>query len=215
MKKFNIEKIKFMKNELVSLLLAGGLAFTLVGCSSSKVNPKDDITPDQVAAVVENQSEEEVLENSLDSVSSSESIIERNLEESDSAVEAAIGIMLEGGEKLVSDSKAATQTESYKEAKEEALDNFVALSEFLRGEREIAGYSIDEVKSDTVEYAVEARDALDEDLEIIYPNYKERLKEKGKELLEWAEEKGTDLAAKGYDKYQELKEKTLEKSKKK
>ena len=215
MKKFNIEKIKFMKNELVSLLLAGGLAFTLVGCSSSKVNPKDDITPDQVAAVVENQSEEEVLENSLDSVSSSESIIERNLEESDSAVEAAIGIMLEGGEKLVSDSKAATQTESYKEAKEEALDNFVALSEFLRGEREIAGYSIDEVKSDTVEYAVEARDALDEDLEIIYPNYKERLNEKGKELLEWAEEKGTDLAAKGYDKYQELKEKTLEKSKKK
>ncbi len=215
MKKFNIEKIKFMKNELVSLLLAGGLAFTLVGCSSSKVNPKDDITPDQVAAVVEDQSEEKVLENSLDSVSSSESIIERNLEESDSAVEAAIGIMLEGGEKLVSDSKAATQTESYKEAKEEALDNFVALSEFLRGEREIAGYSIDEVKADTVEYAVEARDALDEDLEIIYPNYKERLKEKGKELLEWAEEKGTDLAAKGYDKYQELKEKTLEKSKKK
>ena len=215
MKKFNIEKIKFMTNEFVSLLLAGGLAFTLVGCSSSKVNPKDDITPDQVAAVVENQSEEEVLENSLDSVSSDKSIIERNLEESDSAVEAAIGIMLEGGEKLVSDSKAATQTESYKEAKEEALDNFVALSEFLRGEREIAGYSIDEVKADTVEYAVEARDALDEDLEIIYPNYKERLKEKGKELLEWAEEKGTDLAAKGYDKYQELKEKTLEKSKKK
>lgn len=185
-----------MKNNITSLLLAGALAFTLVGCS--KDNSNDDISVEEIsAAAIENESDE--------------SIIKSNIENADSAVEAAIGIMLEGGEKLVQDSKEATQTESYKEAKEEALNNFITLSEFLRGEREIAGYSVDEVKEDTVEYAEEAWGALDDDLERIYPDYKEKLKEKGKKFLEWAEEKGTDIAAKGYDKYQELKEKTVEK----
>ena len=205
-----MKDIKIMKNDVTALLLAGALAFTLVGCSSPKVDDKADISSSDIATSVDSDSS--VI--SADS-SSSESIIKDNLDNADSAVEAAIGIMLEGGEKLVDDSKKATQTESYKEAKKEAMDNLITISGFLRGEEEIAGYSIDEVKSDTIAYATEALETLDEDLEKIYPNYKEELKEKGRKLLEWAEEKGTDLAAKGYDKYQELKEKTKEKSKKK
>ncbi len=196
-----MRNFKFMNNHITSLLLSGALAFTLVGCASSKENVKDDISADQVSEVIYQES--------------NDSIIKSNLDNADSAVEAAIGIMLEGGDKLVQDSKAATQTESYQKAKEEALDNFITLSEFLRGEREISGYSIDEVKEDTIEYAEEAWAVLDDDLEKIYPDYKEKLKEKGRKFLDWAEEKGTDLAAKGYDKYQELKEKTLEKTKKK
>lgn len=193
-----MKNLKIINSEITSLLLAGTLAFTLVGCSNSNTEKKEDIKPEKI-----------------EQVESSASIIEKNLEDADSAVEAAIGIMLEGGEKLAEDSKEATETESYIEAKEETLENFITLSEFLRGEKEIAGYSIDEVKEGTIEYAEQSWETLDEDLERIYPDYKEKLNEKGGELLDWAEEKVTDVAAKGYDKYQELKEKTLEKTKKK
>ena len=195
-----MKNLKIINSEITSLLLAGTLAFTLVGCASANTKPKEDIKPQQIQQIESK---------------SSDSIIERNLEDADSAVEAAIGIMLEGGEKLAQDGKEATQTESYQEAKEETLENFITLSEFLRGETEISGYSIDEVKEGTIKYAEETLETLDEDLEKIYPDYKEKLKEKGKEFLDWTEEKVTDIAAKGYDKYQELKEKTKEKTKKK
>ena len=198
-----MKNLKIVNKELTAALMAGVLAFTLVGCANTNTKEKEDIKTEKIENIASSESAE------------SDALVEKNIENADNAVEAAIGIMLEGGEKLVEDSKEATETESYKKEKEKALDNFITLSEFLRGETEIAGYSVDEVKDETIEYAEESLNTLDEDLERIYPGYKEKLKEKGEKFLEWAEEKGTDLAAKGYDKYQELKEKTLEKSQKK
>lgn len=198
-----MKNLKIVNKELTAALMAGVLAFTLVGCANTNTKEKEDIKTEKIENIASSESAE------------SDALVEKNIENADNAVEAAIGIMVEGGEKLAEDSKEATETESYKKEKEKALDNFITLSEFLRGETEIAGYSVDEVKDETIEYAEESLNTLDEDLERIYPGYKEKLKEKGEKFLEWAEEKGTDLAAKGYDKYQELKEKTLEKSQKK
>lgn len=198
-----MKNLKIVNKELTAALMAGVLAFTLVGCANTNTKEKEDIKTEKIENIASSESAE------------SDALVEKNIENADNAVEAAIGIMVEGGEKLAEDSKEATETESYKKEKEKALDNFITLSEFLRGETEIAGYSVDEVKDETIEYAEESLYTLDEDLERIYPGYKEKLKEKGEKFLEWAEEKGTDLAAKGYDKYQELKEKTLEKSQKK
>lgn len=194
-----INDLKISKNGVMSLLLAGSLAFTLVGCSSSKGSSEVSSNSTSISSV--------------SSSSSSESIISKNIEESDTAVEAALGIMIEGADKLAESSDKAKETEAYKEAKEESMQNFITLSEFLRGETEIAGKTVDEVSDDTKERAEEALYEIDSDLERIYPNYKEELKEKGLELMDWLEDKGTDLAAKGYDKYQELKQKTLEKTK--
>jgi len=189
-----ISNLKIHKNKMTSLLLSGALAFTLVGCASTN---KADTSSSSLSQ----------------NTKSEETIIKKNIDNANNAVEAAIGIMIEGTEKLAESSEKAKQTESYKEAKEEAINNFITLSEFLRGETEIAGYNIDEVEDSTKEYAINALNDLDDDLERIYPNYKEELKAKGIKLLDWFEEKGTDTAAKIYDKYQDLKQKTLEKSK--
>lgn len=194
-----IDNLKIGNNKTTSLLLAGALAFTLVGCSNSNQNTDTSATSEPI----------EMSANSSD-----ESIISKNIEQSDTAVEAAIGIMLDGSSKLAESSEESKNTESFQEAKEESMQNFITLSEFLRGEAEIAGYTIDEVGDNTKEFALESLDELDSDLERIYPNYKEEIKEKLKEAGAWLEEKGTDLAAKGYNKYQELKQKTLEKASK-
>ena len=189
-----IKNLKINKNQIITLLLSGTLSLTLVGCTT----PSKQSTSSSSIEASAKQEEP--------------SIISENIENADNAVEAAIEIMIESADRLAESSEKAKQTESYQEAKEEAIQNFITLSEFLRGETEIAGYSIDEVKDSTKEYAINAINDLDNDLEKIYPNYKEVLKTKGIELLDWLEEKGTDIAATAYDKSQELKQKPLEKT---
>lgn len=143
---------------------------------------------------------------------SSESSTAFSIDPSSSAVENAISIMIDEAEIIADATEETKNSEVYQEAKEESIENFITLAEFLRGEKDINGYYVDDVEQSVVEYAEGAMVTIDGDLERVWPNYKEELKEKGLELLDYLEEKGTDWAAKGYDKYQELKEKTLEKA---
>lgn len=145
---------------------------------------------------------------------SSESTSTFSIDPSSSAVENAISIMIDEAEIVENATEETKNSKVYQDAKEESIQNFITLSEFLRGEKDINGYYIDDVEESVAAYAEDARVTIDSDLERVWPNYKEELKEKGIELLDYLEEKGTDWAAKGYDKYQELKEKTLSKIKK-
>ena len=187
-----------------SIITALVLSGTLIGCTS-KNHEETPVVSSSDIAMIETSS----------NVVSDKNFIEKNIEDSDSAVEAALGIMIEGTETLAQQSEEAKNTEAYQEAKREALENFDDLYGFLFAEKEIAGYTREEVQESTIEYAEETLYDLDNYIEGYFPEYKDKLKEKMKKAGEWLEEKGTDLAASGYNKVQELKEKTLEKAKNK
>lgn len=195
-----VVNLKFTKSAL-SLTAAFILAGTLMGCSTN-VDAKES----NVSSVVSQQA-------SSSSNGSKKSDVYQ-IDDADSAVEKSIEIMIDGAERVAESTEKTKDTEAYIKAKEEAINNFITLVDFLEGDTEIAGYTVDQVEDSTIEYAKQSLDELDADLERIYPNYKEELKEKGIEIMDWLEEKGTDLAARGYDKYQELKQKTLEKTSK-
>ena len=55
--------------------------------------------------------------------------------------------MLESAEQLSESSEKAKQTEAYQNAKEKTKENFDDLFRFLLGEKEIAGYTINDVKT--------------------------------------------------------------------
>lgn len=185
-----MEKIKNLKifKKGASFLLAGALAFTLTGCSNQAQTA--EVTSSTIAM-------EEVQDN--------DNLIERNIEDADSAVEAAIGIMVEGADELAQASDEAKQTEAYQNEKEEAIENFKDLYGFLFEGEEIAGYTVDDVKEGTKERAENALTSIDEDLEEIAPNYKEKIKDKYNDFKEYlnSDEFKDDLA----DKYNKIKDK--------
>ena len=207
----NLNIMQKVGSIITSFVLAG----TLIGCTAKNKEESTDANIASSELVIENinSSSMELIDSA--NSSSDASFVEKHIEESDSAVEAALGIMIEGTEKLSEASEQAKSTEEYKEAKEQALENFDDLYGFLFNEEEIAGYTREEVQESTIQYAEETLYDLDNYIEGYFPEYKDKLKEKMKKAEAWLEEKGTDLAASGYNKIQELKEKTLEKAKNK
>lgn len=191
-----INNLKMTKNKIMSLLLAGGLAFTLTGCSNQAQTA--EVTSNSVAY-------EEIDETEAYEETNEDNIVERNLEDADSAVESAIGIMVEGADELAQASDEAKQTEAYQNEKERVIENFKDLYGFLFEGEEIAGYTADDVKEGTKERAENALVAIDEDLEEIAPNYKERIKDKYNDFKEYlnSDEFKDELA----DKYNKIKDK--------
>lgn len=197
-----------MKNLTVTqkIITAGvtfALAGTIVGCASQSKAKEEQVSTSAIEQTYSNKSEQNPITEYLEQ------------EDPSSAVEEAITLMVEGAENVSEASEKTKESEAYQEAKEETLENFITLSEFLQGDAEIAGYTIDEVKESTVEFAEDSWQELDSDLEKIYPDYKQKLKEKGVKFLDWLEDKSTDVFAWGYNKYQDIKEKTLEKARNK
>ena len=188
-----MKNIKDLKLFSASLLLSGALALTLTACSNNTQTA--EITSDTTA--IEQLAEE-------DSITS-------NIEDADSAVETAIGIMVESADQLAQSSDEAKETEAYQEAKEEAIDNFATLYGFLFEGEEVAGHTIDEVKDSTRERAANALQDIDEDLNEIAPNYKEKIKEKYNDFKDYLNsDEFKDKLAEDYnkiqDKWQDLKD---------
>lgn len=195
-----------LSKKMVMMLFAGGLSFTLVGCgiNETKTNDEADITNEQtVDEVAVNTEEKNFIEKEYDKV------------EGSNAVEAAITIMTDSASELANVTEEVKQTESYQKTKEQALDNFDTIFNFLFNGEEINGYTANDVSDSTVEMAKNALGTLDDYIESYIPEYKDKAKEKLSDAGEWLWDKSTDLGSyvmdKGSSWLDEAKEKRSEK----
>ncbi|MCI9585179.1 MAG: hypothetical protein HFH45_00915 [Bacilli bacterium] len=180
-----------LSKKMVMMLLAGGLSFTLVGCgvNETKNSNEENITNEQsVDDVAVSTEEKNFVEKEYDKV------------EGSNAVEAAITIMTDSASELANATDEVKQTESYQKTKEQAMDNFDTIFNFLFNGEEINGYTINDVSDSTVEMAKNSLGTLDSYIESYIPEYKEKAKEKLSDAGEWLWDKSTDLGAYVMDK---------------
>lgn len=180
-----------MTNKITSMLLTGTLAFTLIGCTNTQTKEEPTSQP----AIEKTEENKDWLFEKHD----------------ESAVETAIDLMITEAENLSEASEEAKQTESYQKAKEESLKNFDDLFNFIFNDKEIAGYTIDEVSDNIVNKAKETLSQLDQYIETYIPDYKYKIKEKLNTAKEFLEDKGTDVLSWAADKYDDIKQKVKEK----
>ena len=196
--------IKLFKSG-AALLLTGALVLSASGCAKEKQSAEITSSSSVSEQVVSSNSEE------ISSISPGREIITDNLENADSAVEAAIGIMIESAEQLSEASEEAKQTEAYQKVKEETKQNFDDLFRFLLGEKEIAGYTIYDVKDSTVETATESLMTLDNYIEEYIPDYKEKAKTKLNKIKEWlTSDETVEKIAEYYNKFRDYKDRIVE-----
>lgn len=205
-----IDKLQIFKAG-TTLLLTGTLMLNIVGCAKQSQRAEvtaSNITTEQIKSANTTESE--------NSTPPGQEIITDNLENADSAVEAAIGIMLETADQLADSTEKAKQTEAYQKAKEETKKNFDDLFRFLLGEKEIDGYTIDDVKTSTKETVVKALYTLDNYIEEYIPDYKEKAKDKLNQLKEWLTSDETiDKIAEYYNKIRDYKDRIVDTADKK
>ena len=181
-----------LSKKMVMMLLAGGLSFTLVGCGVNETKTSDNIentTNEQSADdVAINTEEKNFVEEEYDKV------------EGSNAVEAAITIMTDSASELANATDEVKQTESYQKTKEQTMDNFDTVFNFLFNGEEINGYTASDVSDSTIEMAKDSLGTLDDYIEGYIPEYKEKAKEKLSDAGEWLWDKSTDLGSYVMDK---------------
>jgi len=182
-----INNLKFSK-KLFSLVLAGTLSMTLVGCGANEVNNTENTN------TTNEQPNEEATNNVVDGVKKTVTD-EYDKIQGDNAVEAAITVMIDGAEKVGNATDEFKQTEEYQEAKKELVSNFDTLLGFCFNDQEIDGYTIHDVSDNVKEKAKSALTTLDGYIEKNIPDYKEKAKEKLEKAGAWLYDKSTDLGA--------------------
>ena len=178
---------------LKSLTAVFGMAVasTLIGCQAT--NTKNQTTDTQTTETSQD------AQTNTDSNYNDVKDYLQTKQEKDTEAEAAISIMLDGAEKLKDSASDAANSEEVKQQLSHAMDNFKVLSDFIFNGGEIDGVTFSELSDEGKENAKNALNSLDNTLNELIPNYKERFKE-------WF----TDNAAKGLDALDSLKDKGSE-----
>ncbi len=157
------------------------LSSTLIGCQTTKTeNTEPQTTETQNTDSTTNEINE-YLESQM---------------QKDTQAEAAISIMLDGAESLKESASESANSEEVQSELSKAMDNFKVLSDFIFNGGEIDGVTFSELSDEGKESAKKALNSLDNTINELVPNYKERFKE-------WF----TDSAAKGLDALDSLKDK--------
>ena len=120
-------------------------------------------------------------------------------EEKDSAVESAINIMLDGADKLNESASKAANSEEVQGHLETSMQNLKDLTDFVFNGSEINGVTFSELSDEGKQKARDALSTLDETINYLIPNYRERFKN-------WF----TDTAANGLDALEDLKNEGLD-----
>lgn len=178
---------------LKSLTAVFGMAVasTLIGCQAT--NTQNQTTDTQTT-----ETSQDVQTNNDSNYNDVKDYLQTK-QEKDTEAEAAISIMLDGAEKLKDSASDAANSEEVKQQLSHAMDNFKVLSDFIFNGGEIDGVTFSELSDEGKENAKNALNSLDNTLNELIPNYKERFKE-------WF----TDNAAKGLDALDSLKDKGSE-----
>ena len=176
-----------MKNKLyrmkgLTAIFSFAIATSLIGCQADKV-PENNNTE-----ITQNNDSTDKIDEYLQSQ-----------REKDTVAESAISIMLDGADKLKNSATEAANSEEVQNELGKAMDNFQVLSDFIFNGAEIDGVTFSELSDEGKQNAKNALTSLDNTINELVPDYKNRFKE-------WF----TDTAAKGLDSLDTLKEKGSE-----
>lgn len=187
---------KLYKIKGLTAIFTVAVAATLIGCQTDKTAETQNTEITQNAETDNNtETQNNEIENNTDDIKEYLS----QQKDKDTAAEAAISIMLDGANKLKEDATESANSENVQNELSKAMDNFQVLSDFIFNGGEIDGVTFSELSDEGKEKAKNALSSLDNTINELVPNYKERFKE-------WF----TDKAAKGLDSLDNLKEKGLE-----
>lgn len=162
------------------------VASTLIGCQ--QVNPQNQNTNNQNTETTQEENYSEMKD------------YLQTQQEKDTKAEAAISMMLDGVEVLKNKAEESANSEEVQYQLSEAMKNFQVLTDFIFNGGEIDGVTFSELSEDGKESVKNALSTLDNTLNELIPNYKERLKEtltsgaaKGLDALDSLADKGKDL----------------------
>ena len=162
------------------------VASTLIGCQQA--NPQNQNTNNQNTETTQEENYSEMKDDL------------QTQQEKDTKAEAAISMMLDGVEVLKNKAEESANSEEVQYQLSEAMKNFQVLTDFIFNGGEIDGVTFSELSEDGKESVKNALSTLDNTLNELIPNYKERLKEtltsgaaKGLDALDSLADKGKDL----------------------
>lgn len=162
------------------------VANTLIGCQQA--NPQNQNTNNQNTETTQEENYSEMKD------------YLQTQQEKDTKAEAAISMMLDGVEVLKNKAEESANSEEVQYQLSEAMKNFQVLTDFIFNGGEIDGVTFSELSEDGKESVKNALSTLDNTLNELIPNYKERLKEtltsgaaKGLDALDSLADKGKDL----------------------
>ena len=162
------------------------VASTLIGCQQA--NPQNQNTNNQNTETTQEENYSEMKD------------YLQTQQEKDTKAEAAISMMLDGAEVLKNKAEESANSEEVQYQLSEAMKNFQVLTDFIFNGGEIDGVTFSELSEEGKENVKNALSTLDNTLNELIPNYKERLKEtltsgaaKGLDALDSLADKGKDL----------------------
>lgn len=201
---------------VTTALLSFALVISLSGCFKKEGEgvSSSDLSSLSSSDSAMNISESAYSSDSYVSTSESESSVSDSVSTEEKSASESVSEELDRILARASELKDTVKnSDAYKSVKEDTKRNFKEVVDFLFNGGEINGYTSSEVSSSVKEKAISVLNKLDGYIEEYIPDYKDRALSRWKQFKEYAEEKGTDVIASGYDKYQEIKEKVLKKTK--
>ena len=187
------KKFKLYPKTILTAICGVAFVATLTSCSSNVTEQKVENTTTQ-----ESIEQNETQNNEQTNIETLDTTVETQ-EEKDSAVESAINIMLDGADKLNESASKAANSEEVQGHLETSMQNLKDLTDFVFNGSEINGVTFSELSDEGKQKARDALRTLDETINYLIPNYRERFKN-------WF----TDTAANGLDALEELKNEGLD-----
>lgn len=187
------KKFKLYPKTILTAICGVAFVATLTSCSSNVTEQKVENTTTQ-----ESIEQNETQNNEQTNIETLDTTVETQ-EEKDSAVESAINIMLDGADKLNESASKAANSEEVQGHLETSMQNLKDLTDFVFNGSEINGVTFSELSDEGKQKARDALSTLDETINYLIPNYRERFKN-------WF----TDTAANGLDALEELKNEGLD-----
>lgn len=187
------KKFKLYPKTVLTAICGVAFVTTLTACSSNvAVQKTEDTNSQESIESVETQNNEQTNTENIDTTLETQ-------EEKDSAVETAIGIMLDGANQLNESASNAANSEEVQRHLETSMQNLKDLTDFIFNGSEINGVTFSELSDEGKQKAIDALNTLDETINYLIPNYRERFRD-------WF----TDTTANGLDALRELKDQGLE-----
>ncbi len=187
------KKFKLYPKTVLTAICGVAFVTTLTACSSNvAVQKTEDTNSQESIESVETQNNEQTNTENIDTTLETQ-------EEKDSAVETAIGIMLDGANQLNESASNAANSEEVQRHLETSMQNLKDLTDFIFNGSEINGVTFSELSDEGKQKAIDALNTLDETINYLIPNYRERFRD-------WF----TDTTANGLDALGELKDQGLE-----
>ena len=187
------KKFKLYPKTVLTAICGVAFVTTLTACSSNvAVQKTEDTNSQESIESVETQNNEQTNTENIDTTLETQ-------EEKDSEVETAIGIMLDGANQLNESASNAANSEEVQRHLETSMQNLKDLTDFIFNGSEINGVTFSELSDEGKQKAIDALNTLDETINYLIPNYRERFRD-------WF----TDTTANGLDTLEELKDEGLE-----